>query len=36
MAKINEKGWEYWLAIILSVIGSIAVIIMALKVIGII
>ena len=34
MAK--KKGWEYYLAIILSIVGVIAIIIIALRALGVI
>ena len=36
MAKKKEESWVFWLAITLSVIGVIAIVMMALRVLGVI
>ena len=36
MGRDNEKGWIFWLAIILSIIGVSAIVVMALRVLEII
>jgi len=36
MPKKQEKGWEYYLAIILSIIGVLAILIIALRALGVI
>lgn len=35
-ASANEKEWVFWLAIVLSVIGIIAVVVLALHAVGLI
>lgn len=32
----QEKGWVFWLAVVLSIIGVIAIVAMALRVLGVI
>ena len=36
MAKKQEKGWEYYLAIVLSIVGVLAIIAIALRALGVI
>lgn len=34
MAKKENRDWVFWLAIVLSVIGVVAIVVMALRVLG--